>query len=161
VTPRSGLSVLFDLFVVDSAARTLLAPVMGPTGLTANQYAEYSIVAVEGPLSVTRFAEVARLPLTTASDTLRAMERRGHVSRFRDPRDGRSRLVDLTPEGREAHSRARRAFRTAAGRVSRHLGDREPDVRAALTLLAEACAAAHDDGPRPERSEAVARSVSG
>ena len=111
MTPRSGLSVLFDLFVADSAARSLLAPVMGPTGLTATQYAEYSIVSVEGPLSVTGFADVARLPLTTASDTLRAMERRGHVSRFRDPRDGRARLVDLTPDGREAHSTARRAFR--------------------------------------------------
>ena len=33
-----------------------------------------------------------------------------------------------------------RAFRTAAGRVSRHLGDREPQVREALALLAEACA---------------------
>jgi DNA-binding MarR family transcriptional regulator len=67
---------------------------------------------------------------------------RSHVSRFRDPRDGRARLVDLSADGREVHSTARRAFRTAAGRVSRHLGDREPQVREALALLAEACAEA-------------------
>ena len=79
---RSELSVLFDLFVADSAARTLLTPVMAGTGLTATQYAEYSLVLVHGPLSVTRFAGIANLPLTTASDTVRSMERRAHVARW-------------------------------------------------------------------------------
>ena len=135
-------SVLFDLFVADSAAGELLAPVMAPTGLTAAQYAEYSILQVDGPLSVSAFAAVARVPLTTASDTLRAMERRGHAERTRDPDDGRAWLVGLTAQGRAQHVAARRAFRTAARRVSSLLGDAEPDVRAALRLLAEACAAA-------------------
>ena len=132
-------SVLFDLFVADSAAGKLLAPVMAPTGLTAANYAEYSILFVDGPLSVSAFAALARVPLTTASDTLRAMERRGHAYRERDPDDGRAWLVGLTDEGLSAHATARRAFRQAATRVSRLLGDAEPDVRAALRRLADAC----------------------
>lgn len=142
VAKQGELSVLFDLFVAGSAARELLAPIMSPTGLTAAQYAEYSIVSVHGPLSVTRFAAVAAVPLTTASDTLRAMERRGHVVRVRDADDRRAWLVELTPEGRDAHEVARMAFRTAVRRVQGRLGDREPEVRTALQLLAAACAAA-------------------
>jgi DNA-binding MarR family transcriptional regulator len=118
--------------------------VMAPTGLTAVQYAEYSILRVDGPMSVSAFASVAQLPLATASDTLRAMERRGHVERTRDPLDGRAWLVGLTDDGRAQHDQARRAFRTAARRVSTVLGDAEPDVRAALRLLADACAAASE-----------------
>lgn len=147
--PEGELSVLFDLFVAGSAAGELLAPTMAPTGLTAAQYAEYSIVQVHGPMSVTRFAEVARVPLTTASDTLRAMERRGHVLRVRDPMDRRAWLVELTREGHAAHGTARRAFRTAVRRVRARLGDREPQVREALQLLAAACSdAAKRKGPR-------------
>lgn len=142
VASAGELSVLFDLFVADSAARELLSPVMAPTGLTATQYAEYSIVSVHGPMSVTRFAAVAGVPLTTASDTLRVMERRAHVVRTKDPTDRRAWLVDLTPEGRRVHAGARRAFRTAVRRVRHQLGDREPEVRAALRLLADACQAA-------------------
>jgi DNA-binding MarR family transcriptional regulator len=152
VTTPAGYSVLFDLFLADSAARELLRPVVAPTGLTAVQYAEYSILHVDGPMSVSTFAALARLPLATASDTLRAMERRGHVERSRDPDDGRAWLVDLSDSGRAQHERSRRAFRRAATRVSRMLGDAEPDVRAALRLLADACARASEethDGPRP------------
>jgi DNA-binding MarR family transcriptional regulator len=142
MTTRSELSVLFDLFVADSAARTLLTPVMAGTGLTATQYAEYSLVLVHGPLSVTRFASIANLPLTTASDTVRSMERRAHVARVRDPADGRAWLVELTAEGRAAHQKARRAFRTAARAVREHRGPAEPAVRDALQRLAAACSAA-------------------
>ena len=145
MSATGGLSVLFDLYVADSAARELLRPVMAPTGLNATQYAEYSIVVTNGPLSVSAFAAIAMIPLATASDTVRAMERRGHVERSRDPADGRAWLVDLTDEGRDAHETARRAFRTAARQVSRVLGEAEPDVRQALRLLADACARVRAD----------------
>ena len=145
MSATGGLSVLFDLYVADSAARELLRPVMARTGLTARQYGEYSIVVTGGPMSVSAFAAIARIPLATASDTVRAMERRGHLERTRDPADGRAWLVDLTDEGREAHETARNAFRTAARRVSRLLGDAEPDVRQALQLLADACARVRAD----------------
>ena len=135
-------SVLFDLFLADAAAVGLLGPVMAGSGLSATQYAEYSLLREQGPMSVTRFADESHLALSTASDTLRAMELRGHVERTRDPDDGRAWLLGLTTEGRAAHTRARRRFRTAAARVSEHLGPHEADVRRALALLADACVAA-------------------
>lgn len=139
MTSNASLSVLFDLFAANTAARTLLGPVMSGAGMTAEQYAYYSILQTHGPLSVTHFAGHAHLPLTTASDVVRALERRQHVTRLRDAADRRAWLVELTPAGREAHATARAAFRSSAHQVSRRLGAAEPDVRAALQALAEAC----------------------
>lgn len=149
MTRQPRLSVLFDLFTADMAARALLRPAMADTGMTAEQYAHYSLLHAYGPLSVTAFADSAHLPLTTASDILRAMERRGHVTRVRDAADRRAWLLELTPEGREAHERGRAGFREAAREVSRRLGDAEADVRTALQVLARACSDAAGTGLDP------------
>lgn len=138
-------SVLFDLFLANAAASTLLAPAMRSSGLTPAQYAEYSLLRTEGPLTVTEFATRSNRPLSTASDTLRAMEQRGHVTRSRHPDDGRAWALRLTPAGRAAHSRARRRFRVAAAQVSTRLGRHEDDVRRALGLLAAVCVDATAD----------------
>jgi DNA-binding MarR family transcriptional regulator len=158
MTHHPRMSVLFDLFTVDSAARSLLRPVMAGTGMTAEQYAHYSILASFGPLSVTAFAEAGHLPLTTASDILRAMERRGHLTRVRDDSDRRAWLLELTSTGREAHEEGRAAFRVAAGEVSRRLGDAEPEVRSALQTLARVCsdvAAEHGESVEGSRQPAL------
>ncbi|MFN8167487.1 MAG: MarR family transcriptional regulator [Candidatus Nanopelagicales bacterium] len=139
VATADPLSVLFDLYLADAAAGTLLAPVMAPSGMTATQYAEYSLLRTQGPMSVSQFAAAAHVPLTTASDTLRALESRGHAARTRDPHDGRAWLVSLTADGRAAHTRARKHFRAASARVREILGDDEPAVRRALQQLAAAC----------------------
>lgn len=139
VPAAEPLSVLFDLYLADSAAGSLLGPVMAPSGMTATQYAEYSLLRTSGPMSVSQFASAAHVPLTTASDTLRAMESRGHAARTRDPHDGRAWLVSLTADGRAAHTRARKHFASASARVREILGDDEPVVRRALQRLAAAC----------------------
>jgi DNA-binding MarR family transcriptional regulator len=139
MTSPGGLSVLFDLFAAETAARTLLRPAMSGAGMSAEQYACYSILFTHGPISVSQFADHAHLPLTTASDIVRAMERRQHVTRVRDQTDRRAWLLELSPEGREAHATARASFQSAARQVSHRLGAAEEDVRAALQALAEAC----------------------
>lgn len=144
MTTRGGLSLLFDLFAADAAARALLAPVMAPTGLTAEQYALYSVLRTRGPITLTAFATAGHMPLTTASDHIRAMDRLSHVTRRRNPADGRSWLVELTPEGAAAHEVARLAFAEAARRVQRLLTLPEPEVRRALRAVEAACAGATD-----------------
>jgi DNA-binding MarR family transcriptional regulator len=145
MTRDERYSVLFELFLADAAASTLLGPVMSSSGLTAAQYAEYSLLREEGPLTVTEFARRSNRPLSTASDTLRAMEQRGHVTRSRHPDDGRAWALRLTPAGRAAHSRAQRRFRVAAAQVSTRLGGHEDEVRHALALLSAVCVQAADD----------------
>jgi DNA-binding MarR family transcriptional regulator len=157
MTRDEHYSVLFDLFLADAAASTLLGPAMRGSGLNPSQHAEYSLLRQEGPLTVTEFATRSNRPLSTASDTLRAMEARGHVVRSRHPDDGRAWALRLTPAGRAAHSRAQRRFRVAAAQVSSRLGRREDDVRDALALLSAACVDALDDLHR-ERRRAVAQS---
>jgi DNA-binding MarR family transcriptional regulator len=145
MTRDERYSVLFDLFLADAAASTLLGPAMRTSGLTPAQYAEYSLLRLEGPLTVSQFAARSNRPLSTASDTLRAMEQRGHLTRARHPDDGRAWSLRLTPAGRAAHARARRRFRVAADQVSSRLGHREDDVRRALALLSAACVGAAAD----------------
>ena len=50
------------------------------------------------------------MPLTTIVDAIRTMERRGHVRRIPNPRDGRSYLVVLTGDGLRVHAEAHARF---------------------------------------------------
>jgi DNA-binding MarR family transcriptional regulator len=122
---------------------------MAGAGLTAEQYACYSILHTYGPLTVSQFAEHAHLPLTTASDVVRSMERRDHVTRVRDDADRRAWLLELSPAGQQAHAVARDTFRSVARQVSQRLGDAEPAVREALQALADACSAVSRDQVEP------------
>ena len=47
--PDSRLSLLFDLFATNQQVRTLLGRALADTGLTADEYAVYSILFDEGP----------------------------------------------------------------------------------------------------------------
>ena len=53
----------------------------------------------DGPRSQTDLARAARVELQTMARTVERMERRGHVTRTRDPRDARRVLVQRTDEG--------------------------------------------------------------
>jgi DNA-binding MarR family transcriptional regulator len=58
-----------------------------------------------------------------------------HLRRVRNPDDGRSFVLELTPAGRTAHAAAGAAFLPALDRVVEALGSDEPGVRASLRSL--------------------------
>ena len=65
------------------------------------------------------------------------LEEAGYVQRRRDAHDGRSRIVVLTPRGREAAAAARQAFAELQRRWERQIGPRQLDqVRAGLSAMA-------------------------
>src|SRR5215469_11868746 len=94
-----GISLLFDVFVVHQRVRALLARALVGCELRADEYAVYSVLFERGPLTPTQLAAGLAMPVTTTLDYLRAMTRRGHVRRARNPADGRSYMVSLTMEG--------------------------------------------------------------
>ena len=51
------------------------------------------------PVTRTQYAEATGRPRTTERDILRGLIERGHVREYPNPRDGRSTLLELTPEG--------------------------------------------------------------
>ncbi len=82
------------------------------------------------------------MPVTTTLDHLRAMSQRGHVSRARNPADGRSYTVSLTLAGISEHRRTSAAWNVAVRNLERALPMPERDIRDALHALDEAAAAA-------------------
>ena len=81
-----------------------------------------------GPLAPSELAKRERIKRPTAARVLGSLEDAGLLTRVRDPEDGRSSIVSVTPEGRELIRRLR-ARKTAY--LARRMRDLPPeDVRA-------------------------------
>ncbi len=65
----------------------------------------------QGPQRITALAELEGLAQPTVTTLVRELERRGWVSRDRDPDDGRVVLVSLAPGGQDELDRFRAAYR--------------------------------------------------
>jgi DNA-binding MarR family transcriptional regulator len=150
---RSTLSLLYDLFVANQRVRALLADAMEGTGLRADEYAVYSAVYDLGPLPPSALARALGMPPTTVTHYLDAMRAAGHVRESRNPVDGRSYLIRLSPAGLAAHRQANAGFDAAYRRLATHLHD-PPATAEALRELGSAAASAWDDLRRDARDAA-------
>ncbi len=88
----------------------------------------------QGPLSPSELAEREGVKRPTATRILGKLEKAGLVTRIRDPQDGRSSILSVTPEGR-ALLRKIRARKTAY--LAKQLQDLEPDDLRALERSVE------------------------
>lgn len=106
--PHGGayLSILFDVFALGQRVRTLLRTAMGDAGLRPDEYAAYSVVFEDGPVTMTELSRQLGMPLTTAADYARTMVQRRHARRDPHPSDQRATVLTLTPSGLRAHRRA-------------------------------------------------------
>lgn len=82
------------------AATAIYDQALRPTGLRVTQFAILKILDRSGPLPVTRLAAQAALERTTMARNLDPLERRGLVRVTAGETDARSRLAELTEEGR-------------------------------------------------------------
>jgi DNA-binding MarR family transcriptional regulator len=139
---QTTLSPLYYLHVAGLRMRALLAEAMEDSPLRPEEYAVYSLLFEIGPVSATRLAREAGVPLTTALDLVKTMQRRGHVMKERDPRDGRAMSVRLTPEGLAAQRDAERYFAEADVRLRAAMGADADAASQALIGLADAADAA-------------------
>ena len=105
---RADISLLFDFFVTSQRIRRVLGDALADAGMRPDEYAVYSLLLEEGPLTATAMAEILGMPLTTVLDYLKALERAGHMVRTAHPFDGRATEVSLNRSGLEAQRRAHR-----------------------------------------------------
>jgi DNA-binding MarR family transcriptional regulator len=113
-------------------------------GVDPNGYAVLSLIGVRTQIRLTELAAELGLPITTASDVVRRLERRRMVRRSPNPDDGRSSLFALTGSGDREWRNGWAALQRVNRMLERHLED--PDgVRAAVTALGSAFAAALAD----------------
>lgn len=134
----STASLLFDVFVASQAVGALVDDALAGSPLDATGYAVCSAVFDEEALTPTTLARRLGMPLTTAIDHVRSLERRGFVARRRNPADGRSFLVVLTGDGMAAHRGASERFEVGWRRFSTALDLPPDDVRAVLSAITAA-----------------------
>jgi len=151
-TGGSRLSILFDVFALGQQVRTLLATAMRGAGLRPDEYAAYSVVFEDGPVTMTELAKALGMPLTTAADYVKAMVGRGHVRREAHPSDQRATVLTLTPDGLRAHRRANRSFERAYQALRKELTVDETAARELLQALAGSATRAGAALSGPSRS---------
>ena len=88
----------------------------------------------QGPLTPSELANLERVKRPTATRMVNRLEAEGLIVRARDPADGRSSLVSVSPRGLELLRRLRKR-RTAY--LARRLRELDPDEVAALARAAE------------------------
>src|SRR3954466_10509616 len=89
------------MFALDQQLAGLLGQTMRDAPLKPAEFAVYSALRLEQPMTPTRLAAVLGMPATTLSSALRKMTEAGHLTRVPNPADGRSALVELNPAGVE------------------------------------------------------------
>lgn len=136
---------LLLVFTLSQLAGRLLEGHLAGSGLSSSEFAVYSVVLAEGRLTPRRLAEVLGMPPTTVSSVVRQMQSRGHLSRVRNPDDGRSVLLELTSSGRRVTQSATRGFGTAIAAFRANLDVPESRLLAALESMVAALEAANAD----------------
>ena len=135
---RTDISLLFDFFVTSQRIRRALGDAMAESGMRPDEYAVYSVLFDEGPLTATEMSEALGMPLTTVLDYLKAMSAEGHVDRMPHPSDGRALQLRLNRSGVAAHRRAHDHWEVVRKRLEGNLSVPLGQVRRALQALGDA-----------------------
>lgn len=99
------------------AALHALASRVAELGLTAAETNALANLADGRPRTASELGALTGTPPTTLTGVLDRLERRGHITRDRHPTDRRAVVLELTPDGRRAARKIRRAIAT----VERHM----------------------------------------
>jgi DNA-binding MarR family transcriptional regulator len=93
-------------------------------GVDPGEYGPLSFVGVMQPVTRTLLAREMGLRRTTLRDLVGRLIERGHVREDPNPRDGRSRLLTLTPAGQEIFDRGIPVFQRVLREIDASLGGR-------------------------------------
>jgi len=110
-------------------------------GVDPDQYGPLSFVGTLQPVTRTRLTQAMGIRRTTLRDLVARLIERGHVREDPNPRDGRSTLLTLTPEGQEIFDRGLPVFQRVLTQIDEALaGDlnqHEEAVRRVRVALQE------------------------
>ncbi len=135
-------SVLFETWTLMHSVGELLDKALADASLNADEFGFYSAVFDHQPVTPNAIAELAGMPATTVSSYLNRLIARGDISKTRNPSDGRSFLIELTPKGRSALHETWLRFEPAQNDVIEKLALPVEQVIDVLKRLTEAVQAA-------------------
>jgi len=137
-------AIVHELWVAARYGQELARAELEAAGVDAEEYGFLSFVGTLQPVTRTKLAAATGLRRTTLRDSIARLLERGHVEERAHPRDGRARLLALTPAGQDVFDRGLPAFRRAIAALDDELGGRLDEheeavrrVRIALQELAE------------------------
>ena len=138
-------NVLFDTWLVSRAVHSLIDDVIKPTGLDADEFAIYSVLASSEGLTPSDLAHWMAAAPTTVSSYVKRFERRGHITRTPNAEDGRSYRLELSAAGRDAHRHAGELFAPVLTQTDERLGAHAQTVREQLLKLLRAVDTIRDE----------------
>lgn len=138
--------LLFDVWALMHSVGGLLDKALAGTGMSPDEFGFYSVIVDNQPITPKRISELVGMPPTTVSSFLSRLIAIGHISKKRNPADGRSFLIELTAEGLEALREAAKRFAPAQDAVIDQLKLPVEQVTDTLRQLTEAVQAATPSG---------------
>ena len=139
-------SVLFETWTLMHSVGELLDTALAGASLNSDEFGFYSAVFDHQPVTPNTIAELAGMPATTVSSYLSRLVARGDISKTRNPSDGRSFLIELTPKGIKALHETWLRFEPAQDDVIRNLALPVEQVIETMKRLTEAVQAATRSG---------------
>jgi len=130
------------VFALGQQLGNLLQQAMPNAPLTPNEFAVYSALRLMQPTTPTQLAGALGMKATTLSSVLVRMSKTGHLKRRRNPADGRSVILTLSPSGVRVTEACFTAFDVAIEAFRRHLTLDESALIADLESMSAALARA-------------------
>lgn len=126
------------LYVLNQQLGTLLLEAMADAPLSPGEFAVYSTLRLEQPTTPSHLAATLGLKPTTMSSQLAKMDAQGHLDRAPNPRDGRSTVISLTPEGLRVTEACFPSFSKALWSYQRHYAGDEAVLLGRLEAMSTA-----------------------
>jgi DNA-binding MarR family transcriptional regulator len=142
-------TIPYEVWRIGRRLRQLLDTEFLDLGITAGEYALYSLLRA-GPMTPSEVSRRSGMPATTVSKALQRIEDRGHLSRARNPDDGRSTQVTLNQRGSRLHTKGWNSLERVIGWIDRELADDAEHVYFALIRLDNALRAITGVATSPE-----------
>jgi len=130
------LTLLYQLYVTNQAARRFMRLVLDDAPLTSEEFAVLSYLHANGPRTQSRAARDLGLPVTSRATTLAPLIESGLIDRMAHPRDGRARLLGLTENGRRDLGSTIPSFSEAYTELVERLSADGADIEAMFGALA-------------------------
>ena len=141
-----------DVRAVVGRLRRRLREVAADGELTPSQVSVLTRVAKGEAATASALAVLEGVRPQSVASTLSALEAKGLIGRAPDPEDGRARVLELSPRGRQALAAARRFHRRYEQRLARRHG---PEAAATLRELLTTLAPTDDKGALDPRLRAL------
>jgi DNA-binding MarR family transcriptional regulator len=126
------------LYVAYQKSGQLVAAALDGTAVAAEDAPLYNVLDREGPMTLGELARALGMAPSTLTYRLRALVERGHVTRTRNPADGRSAHVRLSARGRRVWATALPRVVGATRAAEQRLAIPQHDVGLALEALTAA-----------------------